>query len=1036
VATNPFQRRGEVAVLVQNVFQHAILPARSENEPSSRTCCFFSITLLYGALMSSALRRHRHGPVAVSRLRQVKCGETRLKVARPTTSVEHVVSFGPFRLLPAQRLLLEGDTPVRLGSRALEILIALVERPGELVSKGELLSRVWPDTFVEEGNLKVHVAALRRTLGGSQSSRYLATVPGRGYRFVAPIELAVAGRPPPAHQTALASERAHNLPALPTRTIGRAGTLSALLAQLPQRRFISIVGAGGIGKTTVALAMAEALITAYEDGVRFVDLAPLSDPRFVPSALASALGLAIDDAVPGLLAFLRDKRMLLVLDNCEHVIEAAAPLAAQIISGTFGVHILATSREPLRAEGERVHRLSPLESPPSSSGLTAAGALGFPAVELFVERAAASLDGFELSDATAPVVADICRKLDGIALAIELAATRIDAFGVRELSALLDDRFRLLAQGKRTALPRHQTLTAALDWSYEHLSEDERVALRRLSVFAGAFTLDSATAVVAGADIDVSRVIEDVAELVAKSLVSADVGGAVVHYRLLNTTRAYALQKLTASGELQQVAQRHAEYHRDLFERAGAELEARPTAESLGDYGRRIDDVRAALKWAFSPSGDASIGVALTIASIPLWMGLSLMDECRVFVERALASGMPEQRRSERDEMKLYVALGTALLYARGPLPETDDVWTKALRIAESLDDREYQLRVLLGLSVYRVYVGDYRGVLRLAEAFRRIATSESGAAFRPIGDRLTGTALYYLGDNTTARHHIERMLSQYVVPVQRSHIARFHFDHRVAARSTLSNILWMHGLPDQAVRSAHKALEDARALDHALSLCNVLAFAACPIALYVGDWATAEEQIAVLLDHSEKHALTIWCALAQCLKGMLLTGRGDLTGLQLLRGGIDRLREARFALRSTTFLGALAAGWASAGEAAEARKTIDDALERAERSEEHWYVPELLRIKGQIFRLDGSAKAASAAEEHYRRALELARRQDALSWELRAATSLAGLWHEGGKTAEADELLSSVYNRFTEGFETVDLKTARALIDDLRTRA
>src|SRR5262249_26896193 len=310
---------------------------------------------------------------------------------------------------------------------------------------------------------------------------------------------------------------------------------------------------------------------------------------------------------------------------------------------------------------------------------------------------------------------------------------------------LLDDRIRLLKYGTRTALPRHRTLTAALDWSYEFLPEDERALLRRLSVFSCFITLESAAAVAADASFDV---VEGVANLVAKSLVFADVGKAVVYYRLLDTTRAYAMQKLSASGEVEEYVRRHAEHHRDLLERAEAEWEARPTAEWLEDYGRRIDDVRSALKWAFSPSGDASIGVALTVASIPLWMQLSLIDECREYVERALANHMAAPNRSERDEMKLLGVLGAALPYVRGALSETDFVWTKALRLAEKLDESEYQLRAMWGLWVYRVYIGDCRGALALAEQFCALADKKGDAAARMIGGRLTGVALHYLGDH------------------------------------------------------------------------------------------------------------------------------------------------------------------------------------------------------------------------------------------------------------------------------------------------
>src|SRR5262245_6270392 len=940
---------------------------------------------------------------------------------RPAASAEGGFSFGNFRFLPAQHLLLEGETSIRLGSRALEILAALVERPGELVTKRELMARAWPNIAIEECNLKVQVAALRRALGdGAPGSRYVATVSGRGYRFVAPLNPLPPGAPS-VHES-IAESHAHNLPTSPTRMIGRAHTIDALRKQLVQSRFVTVAGPGGIGKTTVALAIAESLVTAYEHGVRFVDLAPLQDPHFVPSAVASALGLKIssENEIPGLIACLREKQMLVLLDSCDHAIEAAASLAEHIIRSAPRVQILATSREPLRAAGEHVHRLSPLKSPPSSSGLTAAKALTFSAVQLLVERAVASVDDFHFSDADAPVVADICRKLEGIALAIELAATRVDAFGIRELSALLNDRFRLLKQVTRTALTRHRSLAAALDWSYEFLPEQERIILRRLSVFAGVFTLESASAVAQGTGVTVPQVIEGVANLVAKSLVSADIGGAVVQYRLLDTTRAYAQQKLTESGELEALARRHAEHHRDLFERVEAEWAMRPGAEWQADYGRKIDDVRSALNWAFSPGGDVSIGVTLTVAAIPLWIHLSLMDECRMCVERALASDRAKLRRSDRDEMKLYTALGTALLHGRGPLPETDGVWSKALQIAERLGDSKYQLRVLWGLTIYRVYVGNYRAALRLARTYHTVANKKGDAADRLSCDRLTATALHYLGEQTNARRRLDRMLSQYVAPAHRSHITRFQFDQRVAAHSTLSHILWLQGFPDQAVRSARATLEVAQATDHALSLCNALGHAAFPVALYVGDLARAEQFLSMLLNYLAEHALTVWNALGLCLRGLLLVKRGDATGLPLLRSALDELRDMRFRLRYSAYVGTLADGLGAAGQITEARVAIEEALEWSERSGERWYKPELLRIKGGLVRLEGSAAAVSGAEDHYRQALDWARRQDALSWELRAATRLARLWEQHRRARGADKLLPSVYGGFCVGLETM----------------
>jgi predicted ATPase/DNA-binding winged helix-turn-helix (wHTH) protein len=937
--------------------------------------------------------------------------------------------------MPGQQLLLEGETPVRLGSRAFAILTALVGQAGEVVGKDELMSHVWPNTTVDDINLRVNVAALRKALGdGQPGRRYVANVTGRGYRFVAPVEhLEPEGLsdPPPVRL-----EAAHNLPPLLTRPIGRADTVGALVRQLSQHRLLTVVGPGGIGKTTVALAAAETLLTAHRDGVRFVNLAPIHDPQLVPSAVAAALGLTIhgETSAAGLIAYLRDKQMLIVLDSCEHCVEAASSLAEQLIGQSRDLHILATSREPLRCDGERVRRLQPLASPlKSSHPLTAAEALGFPAVQLFVERAAASRDSFELTDTDAPIVADICRKLDGIALAIELAAARTNVFSIRELSTRLEDRLQLL-QGRRTAVPRHRTLAAALDWSYEALWENERRVLRRLSVFVGTLTLEAAAVVAAGDDIGPGGIVETLSNLVDKSLVSADVSGPIAQYRLLDTTRAYAHQKLTECGERETLMRRHAEYHRDLFRQAETEWEVRPTIEWAEDYGRRIDDVRSALDWAFSAVGDATIGVALTVAALPLWSHLSLMEECRRRVELALAGAADERGRSTHDEMKLYSALAAALLHATGPLPETDVVWARALETAERLADGEYQLRALWGLSAYHIAIGDYRAGLALAEKFRTLAGEHGDIAAWIMGGRMTGAALHYLARETEARQHLQLTVSQYVAPIQRSHLSRFQFDQRALAKQTLSSVLWLQGFPDQAVHMTASALEDARAIGHGLTLCSVLFSSACTIALYVGDLAATERFLAMLEEQLAKHTFIIWNVLARCMRSLLLVEQGDIAGLTMLRSALDELRHVRFVTRYPAYLGRLAQGLGDHGLSVEALSRIEEALAWADSHEERWCIPELLRIKGDLLLADGPLGEATAAEACYEQALEAARRQEALSWELRVAMSLARLRQGLGKREETYELLSSIYYRFGEGFETRDLRTARALMDKIQT--
>jgi predicted ATPase/DNA-binding winged helix-turn-helix (wHTH) protein len=528
--------------------------------------------------------------------------------------IERAIAFGPFRILPTRRVLLKGRERVHLGSRALEILIALVERPGQLVSKSELMARVWPDTFVEEGNLKVQVAGLRRALGDSRgSNRYLATIPGRGYRFVAPVSDADALTP---SRPRTAGEASHHLSAPVTAVVDRADSVAAITAHLPRQRFISVVGPGGIGKTTVALVAASKMLDQYEHGIRFIDLASVGDPRQMPGALVAGLGLDTGAGNPAaLIAALADKRMLLVLDNCEHVIEAVAALVSCLLKGAPGLQILATTREPLRAEGEHVHRLPPLASPPASPRLTAAEALRFPAVQLFVERATAAVGAFALDDADARVVADICRKLDGIPLAIELAAGRVAAFGLRGLAAHLDEPLQLLTGGRRSVLPRHASLRAALDWGHDLLPEAERMVLRRLAIFAGGFTLEAASAVAASAEISAAEVVECIANLVAKSLIAAEVGGTIPCYRLLRTTRAYALERLLECGEPEQVRCHYAEWVQTPARPPEAERDT-PSTDRLAICGRQIADIGVAQDWTFAPT-DASRS-APPVSSPPL----------------------------------------------------------------------------------------------------------------------------------------------------------------------------------------------------------------------------------------------------------------------------------------------------------------------------------------------------------------------------------------------------------------------------------
>jgi predicted ATPase len=510
------------------------------------------------------------------------------------------------------------------------------------------------------------------------------------------------------------------------------------------------------------------------------------------------LGITVSgvNSLSGLAAWLRDKHILIVLDSCEHVIGAAAALAEALLKAAPHAGILATSREPLRAEGEWLHRLAPLELPPQGRTFpTAAEALGYSAVELFNERATATMERFVLDDADVPAVLEICRRLDGVPLTLELAAARVDALGVSGLAARLDDRLVVLTQGRRTALPRQQTQRATMDWSYELLPEAEQIILRRLAAFRGDFRINAAAAVAIDERITATDVIDGIANLAQKSSIKTDIAGTITYHRLLDTTRLYALEKLGESGELQTVVQRHAEYYRDLFERAEAEWEARPTTEWLAEYVWRIDNVRAALDWAFSRDGDASIGVALTAAAVPLWLHLSLIEECRGRVERALVAFTGGAGQDARREMKLHATRGASLTYIGGAtVTEIDADWTKALDLAASLDDAEYQLRSLWGLWFFCINSSRLRVALEFAGRFCMLSEHRPDVAGRLISEQMIGIAQYLLGDQEEARGHLEHALDDNVAPDSGRQIVRFQIDPAVMARAFLARVLWLQG--------------------------------------------------------------------------------------------------------------------------------------------------------------------------------------------------------------------------------------------------
>jgi len=420
---------------------------------------------------------------------------------------------------------------------------------------------------------------------------------------------------------------------------------------------------------------------------------------------------------------------------------------------------------------------------------------------------------------------------------------------------------------------------------------------------------------------------------------------------------------------------------------------------------------------------------------VPLWMHLSLLEECRGRVERALDALAAGASRDTRHEMKLQAALGASLIYTQvASLPDAGAAWTKALELAESLDIAEYRLRSLWGVWAFHTNSGQYRASLSLARRLYTLAASRADRCDRLVGERSIGISQHYLGDQSSARRHFERVAAHYLAPDHGWRTTRFLVDQRLTAHVFLARILWLQGFPDQALHIAHGCVEDARAANHAMTLCYALMHAACPIALWTGDLAAAEHYVRMLLDRSTRPALTLWRAFGQSYQEVLVIRRGDVVAG--LRAGLDEFAESNPASRLFTFLSEIAEALGHVGHTADGLAMAERAIARSDETEGRWAIAELLRVKGELLLLSGVPGAAAGAEDHFRQALDWARRNGVLSWELRAATSFARLQRDQGRSAEAAALLQPVYERFTEGFDTADLRAAKALLDTLQYAA
>lgn len=926
-----------------------------------------------------------------------------------TIGNEVVATLGPYTIYPHRRLILKGDYPIRLGSRAMEILLVLLENAGEAVEKDQLIARVWPGSVVEETNLRVHIAALRKALGdGRDGQRFIATIPLRGYTLVEPVTWLRPSMEP-------AKPKMHNLPRRLSPVIGRAREVEGLAGKMRQRRFVTLVGPGGIGKTTVALQVAEWFLANDRQDVRMLDLAPLEKAAQLPSTIAAVLQLNLHDeeSISDLVRYLRDQQMLLILDNCEHLIDTVAELAETLLKAAPHINILATSREPLRADGEHVQRLGPLAFPQPEPGMTLAQAMTFPAMQLLMERAVTNHGQFELSDTELQLAAELCRRLDGIPLAIELAAAQLGTVGFSGVLTQLNDSFRLLKRGRRTAPARQQTLSATLDWSHDLLQAHEQAALRRLSVFPGSFTLEAASQLI-GNDEAAPLPCLTISQLVAKSLVSAVKCDEQVYYRLLDTTRTYALEKLRAAAEETEIRRQHAHYCLAAMNQALKQWESIPTKQWIWRIAPCVDDLRAALDWSFSVSGEEAIAVLLTANSTPVWQELSLFKEHSAYVASALSVLEKNLQPCMTLQVTLNLVLGSTCYHTRGGTPETVEAFVKAGQLAERCHDLASQLKAASGLMAVNLSRADYVAALKQTRHFDWLCLSKNPELSLSV-QRLSGLAQHFAGNQPQARAHAEYALKEIVSGAPAGHFTNgfgVQYDQQVATLTLLARILWLQGYPEQAWHRAVEALQLAQQIGHDSSLCYTLALSGWVIARYNGHCEASNALLELLLEQTRKLSMNMFHGWAQHYARALCMPVKNMEDSPLPQR--DGMINDIMATLCTTY--------------------VDDAMfARAQSGEAGWVTAEVLRVRA-VSLLSCRAPDTLEAESLLRKALRIASLQGALAWELRSACSLARLRWDLGRTREARETLEQVYHRFSEGFATPDLLEAKQLLDEYST--
>ncbi len=841
-----------------------------------------------------------------------------------------------------------------------------------------------------------------------------------------------------------AADFLHNLPAQPTPFIGRQAEVKAgkdLLMRDPQGvRLVTLTGPGGTGKTRLALQVAADLIDRFADGVYFVDLAPVREPESVLAAIARTVGLRETSDRPlldELKGQLRAQMMLLLLDNFEQVM-AAAPKVGELLRDCPQLKLLVTSREALHVRGEHVFPVPPLALPkadlkqPSIEQLTQ-----YEAIRLFIERAQAVKPDFKLTTENAPAVAEICLRLDGLPLAIELATARISLFSPQALLERVGSRLKLLRGGARDLPVRQQTLRDTIDWSYELLDTGEQRLFALLSVFPSC-TFEAVEAVASGIkrlDETGVDILDGLASLVDKSLIRrADQGTGEPRLLMLETIREYAAERLEEDPEFSAAARRaHATYFADFTQRQWERLTGFGREAALGAMESDIENVRTAWRY-WVAEGDLEQLRKLTDC---LWLLYDARGWYHAMVAltadllKVLASTPSTPERAQQ-EIMLQTSLARVLMAIKGCTSEVEEAYTRALELCQGPGEIPQLFPVLRGLASFYIFVGDFEKGARMGEQILSLAERQGDASMRVEGHLVLGYNLAFLSDLRLGLDHLEKGIVNYDPDQQRSRRFRLGNNPGVACFTTSALVLWMLGFPDRALKRANDAVALANRLNHPFSMAYAL-FHTGLLHLWRREMELVQGRAQAVLDIAEEHEFQIWRAVATCLHGAALTGMGQAEeGLMQTNRGMDLYQGMKTPPVFWPLLLFVQAGaCGQAGRPGEGLVLLDAAIEILGQSSGSPILSELCRLKGNLL-LALSPGNPAEAEPWLQQALEVAQARHARMLELRAAISLSRLWREQGKAEQGRRLLSDAYGRLTEGFTTADLQEARTLLADL----